>query len=164
MQVKHTFLFVFVLSLVWCGVLFANLLSPDLGQNNIYSSNPMANPTQSCTCHGSSPLTTLITSGLDTEWVPNKEYHITVAVPNDPPGTTYGFQLSAVFSGTRNQAGTITIDGVDPNAMTVKGPAGTSVEGVTFAVSQGSGSGNNRHAPTQSVYKVKWVAPSTGGA
>ena len=36
MQVKHTFLLVFVLSLVWCGVLFANLLTPNVASNNIF--------------------------------------------------------------------------------------------------------------------------------
>jgi hypothetical protein len=172
MQVKHTFLLVFVLSLVWCGVMFANLsetatppnitLAPNIASNNIFNTNPDNTPSQSCSCHGSPSKATLM-SGLPTEWVPNTDYHITVTVPAG--GTTYGFELSAVYNSGGNvpftQAGTISIEGGDP-ATTVVG-TGT-VAGVTFALSRGSGSGTNRHAPTQNVYHVQWHSPATTGA
>jgi len=169
MQVKYAFLLIFVLSLVWCGVLFANLsdtatppnitLAPAIGTNNISNPNPTANPTQSCSCHGTSPQTALITSGLPTEWVPNTDYSITVTVPGG--GITYGYELSAVFdsngSAPFTQAGTIsTNDGTA--ATTVVGA------GVTFALSRGTGSGNNRHAPTQNEFHVLWRSPASGGA
>jgi hypothetical protein len=61
MQVKHTFLLVFVASLIWIGVLFANSAQPLPGTNGVLGDN------QYCSCHGTFTNATLV-SGLPTTW------------------------------------------------------------------------------------------------
>src|SRR2546425_10634130 len=109
MQIKHTFVFTFILGLVWTGYLFAYILGPDPAMNGIFGSG------QTCSvsgCHTGNPVNaaggSVTISGLPTStgWTPGQTYPLTVTIQRTGQ-RLFGFQLSAVADATNQQAGTL---------------------------------------------------------
>ena len=88
MQIKHTFLFLFILGFVWVGVLFAFQNGPDPAVNGILAPNQNAiTAAFTCAvsgCHSSFALNTggtlIALSGLPAQWNPGQQYLLTVTI------------------------------------------------------------------------------------
>src|ERR1700741_4026896 len=104
MQIKHTFLFTFMLGLMWTMYAFAYQQGPDPGENGLFGQN-------CTTCHNSFPVNSgsgsVTISGLPTSWTPGQTYLLTVTIPKLSTSHAYGFQLSAVVDSNNQQAGTL---------------------------------------------------------
>src|SRR5881296_737178 len=98
MQIKHTFLFLFILGFVCVGVLFAHQFGPDAAVNGILAPNQNAiTAAFTCAqsgCHNSFALNTggtlIALNGLPAQWTPGQTYPLTVNVQR--AATVYGFE------------------------------------------------------------------------
>jgi hypothetical protein len=158
MQIKHTFLFTFVLGLVWTGYLFAYVLGPDPGQNGVFGN---ATTCATSGCHTGAPLNapggSVTLSGLPPEgWLPGQTYPLTVTIQRAGQ-RLFGFQLSAVTDSGNQQAGTLVagsrvaiVCGNSQNRQVTCSTPGA----IQFA----------QHSNAQvvtSTYSVNWTAPSS---
>ena len=143
MQVKHTFLLIFVVALVYVGVSFAR----SAGGSLIVGANAVFAGTDACSCHTFPSTPIPLITGLPAQWAPNTLYHLRVTVPT--AGVKYGFQLSAVYDATTTQAGDLSIDPGSAPATVVSG------SGLQFA--------DHFPATGSNVFLVDWLSPSTPG-
>jgi Reeler domain len=147
MQIKHTFLFTFILGLAWAGYLFGYITGPDPASNGIFG-DVLACSTAGC--HVGNPVNaaggTLTLSGLPATWVPGQAYPLTVTVQRTG-AVLYGFQLSAVVDAINQQAGTFT-----PGNARVKVITGS---GIQFAEH------SNASVQPGGTFTVTWTAPAT---
>src|SRR5215468_12415101 len=109
MQIKHTFLFSFILGLAWTGYLFAYVNGPDPAMNGIFGT------AQTCAvsgCHTGNPVNaaggsvTIVGLPSSTGWTPGQTYPLSITIQR-PGQRRFGFQLSAVSDATNQQAGTL---------------------------------------------------------
>lgn len=160
MQIKHTFLFTFVLGLVWVGCLFGYVLGPDPAQNGIFETGAV----RACAvsgCHDQFPVNSsggsVTLSGLPADgWAPGQTYALTVTVARAGQ-RTFGFQLSAVVDSTNQQAGTLTAG--NSRVQIICGNADRPVSCTTAGAVQYA-EHSNANIPT-STFTVNWVAPSS---
>jgi hypothetical protein len=154
-KIKHTFLFTMLLGLCWAGFLFAHSSGPDPGVNGIFGP---ANTCNQAMCHTGNPLNaaggTLTLDGLPASWMPGTTYPLTITVQKSG-AILYGFQLSAVFDSTTQQAGDLTkgkTSGTDASRISI-----ITGGGVEYAQHNEI---NSQVVPTTTFY-VNWTAPST---
>jgi hypothetical protein len=150
MQIKHTFLFTFVLGIAWTGYLFAFSLGPDPGVNGVFGSNQTCNMSG---CHTGNPVNasggSVSISGLPSAWTPSQTYPLTVTVSRTNQ-RLFGFQLSAVVDGTTQQAGNLTV---------AAGVKIVSTSGIQFAEHSSAKAGSG-----SATFTVNWTAPASASA
>jgi hypothetical protein len=160
MQIKHTFLFLFVAGLVWTGELSAHVLGPDPAVNGIFG-------TTCISCHSGNPLNaaggSVTIDGLPTStgWTPGQTYPLTITIQR-PGQRLFGFQLSAVADASNQQAGTLALGSPRVKVICGRGTAATSTDEVpcTTAGAIQYAEHNNAQIAT-STYAVNWTAPSS---
>ncbi len=154
MQVKHSFLLIFLCGVVWTGFLFAYSGGPDPAVNGI------AGPTcDQAGCHDSFVLNTaggsVALSGLPAAgWVAGQVYPLTVTVQRTGQ-RVFGFQLSAVVDSTNRQAGSLSASGgAFVQCGTLSGSLATcsNASAIQFA--------EHNFAKTTGTFAVNWTAPS----
>src|SRR5262249_13593117 len=167
MQIKHSFLFSFILGLAWTGYLFAFVNGPDPAMNGIFGS------AQTCAvsgCHTGNRVNTpggsvtIVGLPSTTGWTPGQTYSLSITIQRLGQ-RRFGFQLSAVSDATNQQAGTLTpgnarvqikCGGGTPATSTRQGSCST-VGAIQYA----------EHSNAQivtSTYLVNWTAPPTADA
>ena len=148
MKTKHTFGFIFILGLVWTGILFAYSAGPDPGVNGVTPGNTC----NQSGCHNSFALNSgpgsVSIGGLPATWTPGQTYPLTVTVTG---GVRYGFQFSAVNNATTAQAGTLLA--ASPNDARVQIITGG---GIQYAE-------HNSFPNTSGTFNFRWTAPANAG-
>jgi hypothetical protein len=148
MQIKHTFLFTFLLGLVWTGYLFAFSTGPDPGSNGITGD---AAACSTSGCHSGNPVNaapgSMSIDGLPAAWTPGQTYPLTITVQRPGQGR-FGFQLSAVVDETMQQAGTLAPGN---SRVSIRTSAG-----IQFA--------QHNNATSASTFNVNWTAPASATA
>jgi hypothetical protein len=158
MRLKRTFLLSVVVGLASVVQLLGYAEGPDPGVNGVFGA------AFNCTngCHNSfqvnSGTGSVTISGLPTSWVPGQTYPLKVTVTG---GVVYGFQLSAVFNSTNQQAGTLVKGN---NAVQVI--CGSGFEQPLYPGMNCSASGAIQFAEHTSAlgnptFQVNWTAPGT---
>src|SRR5215831_20537997 len=136
MQIKHTYLFTFILGLAWTGYLFAYVNGPDPAMNGIFGSG------QTCAsgCHTGNPVNaaggSVTIDGLPTStgWTPGQTYPLTITIQR-PGQRLFGFQLSAVADSSNQQAGTLAPGSARVQVICGRGTAATSSQMVPCTTS-----------------------------
>src|SRR5262245_28639514 len=150
MQIKHTFLFSFVLGIAWTGYLFAFSTGPDPGVNGVFGSNQTCNMSG---CHTGNPVNasggSVSISGLPSTWTPSQTYPLTVTVSRTGQ-RLFGFQLSAVVDSSTQQAGSLTV---------AAGVKIVSTSGIQFAEHSSAKAGSG-----SATFTVNWTAPANASA
>jgi hypothetical protein len=143
MQIKHTFLFAFVLAIAWTGYLFAFSTGPDPGVNGIFG------PTCSQSgCHVGNPVNSggsVMIDGLPSQWTPGQTYTLNITVSRASQ-RAFGFQLSAVADSSTQQAGALAV------GAGMKIVSGGGIQFAEHSVPR-SGSGS-------ATFAVNWTAPA----
>src|SRR5262249_46177856 len=157
-RTKHTFLFTMFLGIIWASYLFAYQNGPAAtgagGVNGVFGA---ANTCNQSGCHDSFPLNvtggTLTLDGLPAGgYVAGTTYPLVVTIQKSG-ALIYGFQLSAVFDSSNQQAGTLAkgkTSGTDATRISI-----VSVSGIQFAEHN---SINNSLVATTTFF-VNWTAP-----
>jgi len=160
MQIKHTFLFTFIMGLIWTGYVFAYVTGPDPGVNGIFG----ATCNQSG-CHQGNPLNapggSVTIDGLPSGWTPGQTYALTVTVQR-PGQRLFGFQLSAVADATNQQAGTLAAGSGRVKVICGGGTQATST--FTTSCSTANAIQYAEHTDARVVtntYSVNWTAPAS---
>ena len=164
MQIKHTFLFLFVAGLVWTGCLFAYITGPDPAMNGIFGTGQTCN---TAGCHTGNPVNaaggSVTIDGLPTStgWTPGQTYPLSITVQRTG-SRVFGFQLSAVGDASNQQAGTLAPGSARVQVICGRGTAATSTQLVpcTTAGAIQYAEHNNAQIVT-STYAVNWTAPSS---
>src|SRR5262245_9689860 len=163
MQIKHTFLFTFIVGLIWTGYVFAYVTGPDPGMNGIFAG-------QTCNtsgCHTGNPLNaaggSVTIDGLPTAsgWAPGQTYPLTITIQR-PGQRLFGFQLSAVADATNQQAGTLAAGSGRVKVICGGGTQATST--VTLSCSTPNAIQYAEHTDARvvtSTYNVNWTAPAS---
>ncbi|MBI4471460.1 MAG: hypothetical protein HY646_02255 [Acidobacteria bacterium] len=149
MQYKHTFLFTFVLGLVWAGLLFGYQNGPDPASNGVFGQAAC----NASGCHVGNPLNatggSLALSGLPEQWSPGQTYPLTITVSRSG-AVKYGFQLSAVSDSGNTQAGTLAAGNNRVSVITSAGVQYAQHNAIATTV-----------APFTGVFTVNWTAPAS---
>jgi hypothetical protein len=157
MKIKHTFLFTFILGLIWTMYAFAYSTGPDPGENGLFG--------QDCTtCHSSFPVNSgslaVTLTGVPATWTAGQTYALTVTVPKPTGSRDYGFQLSAVSDSTSQQAGSLA-RGSNVQVICGNG-AGTPVyPGMSCSSSGAIQFAEHISAGASNTFTVNWTAPSS---
>src|SRR5437762_11875407 len=164
MKIKHSFLLTLILGLAWTGYLFAYVLGPDPAMNGIFGSG------QTCAtsgCHTGNPVNaaggSVTISGLPTGtgWTPGQTYPLSVTIQRSGQ-RIFGFQLSAVFDSTNQQAGTLTAGNGRVQIICGRGTAATADQQVSCATAGAIQYAEHSNAQLQSsTYLVNWTAPAS---
>src|SRR5215468_7566403 len=164
MQIKHTFLFTFVLAIAWTGYLFAYVTGPDPAMNGVFGSGQTCNVSG---CHTGHPVNapggSLSISGLPTDsgWTPGQTYPLTITITRTGQ-RVFGFQLSAVSDATNQQAGTLTPG--NARGKIICGGGTVSRSTVQVSCSTAGAIQYAEHVDARVVtntYSVNWTAPSS---
>jgi hypothetical protein len=168
MQIKHTFLFTFVLGLAWTGYLFAYALGPDPAMNGVFGSG------QTCAmagCHTGNPINSTVGNGsasIDglptaTGWTPGQTYPLSITIQRTG-ARVFGFQLSAVVDTTNQQAGALTAGHARVQVICGRStPPTTSQVNCSTAGAIQYAQHSNAQVVT-STYLVNWTAPASAAA
>jgi hypothetical protein len=151
----------FVFGLLWAANAFAYVTGPDPAMNGIFG--------QTCNqagCHNSFTLNSgggsVTLAGLpDAGWIPGQTYALTVTIKGPASQRLFGFQLSAVFDATSQQAGTLT-GGAGVQIICGRGTAGTSSQQVLCSTAGSIQYAEHSNAQVvRSTYSVNWTAPAS---
>ena len=160
MRIKHTFLFTFVIGLIWTMYAFAYSTGPDPGENGLFGQN-------CTTCHSSFPVNSgglaVTLGGLPATWTPGQTYTLTVTVPKPTGSRIYGFQLSAVADTTSEQAGSLA-RGSNVQVVCGNGAGMPLYPGMNCGSAGAIQFAEHVSAGTSNTYTVSWTAPSTSTA
>src|SRR5262245_60820066 len=166
MQIKHTYLFTFILGLAWTGYLFAYVNGPDPAMNGIFGS------AQTCAsgCHTGNPVNAagggvaIVGLPSSTGWTPGQTYPLSITIQR-PGQRLFGFQLSAVSDATNQQAGTLTPGNARVQIKCGGGTAATSTRQVSCSTARAIQYAEHSNAQVvTSTYLVNWTAPPTPDA
>ena len=156
MQIKHTFLLTLILGMAWTGYLFAFSTGPQPAVNGVFGT------TRTCAmagCHSSSPLNevggSVEITGLPAEWVAGQTYALRVNVRRTGQ-SRFGFQVSAVFDFSNQQAGNFTPGGgqIIFCSSATGNPANCNAAGAIQFLEHSSPS-------TTGTFNFSWTAPSS---
>jgi hypothetical protein len=163
MKIKHSFLFTFVLGLVWTGYLFAFITGPEPGVNGVFG------PTQTCAtsgCHSSFPLNSgpgsVNVTGLPANgWTAGQTYPLTVTI-QQTGRQIFGFQLSAVADATTTQAGLLVTPGTGVQLICGFKGSTTIISNCSTPPASTIQYAEHRDASVpRSTYTVSWTAPAS---
>src|SRR5262249_53296148 len=164
MQIKHTFLFTFILGLASTGYLFAYVNGPDPAMNGIFGT------AQTCAvsgCHTGNPVNaaggsvTIVGLPSSAGWTPGQTYPLNITIQRTGQ-RFFGFQLSAVSDATNQQAGTLTPGNARVQIKCGAGPAATSTRQVSCSTEGAIQYAEHSNAQVvTSTYLVNWTAPPT---
>src|SRR5262245_39852932 len=162
MQIKHTFLFTFIIGLIWTAYVFAYVTGPDPGVDGIFG--PTCNQSG---CHQGNPLNaaggSVTIDGLPSTsgWTPGQTYALTITIQR-PGQRLFGFQLSAVADATNQQAGTLAAGSGRVKVICGGGTLATST--LTLGCSTANAIQYAEHTDARvvtSTYNVNWTAPAS---
>jgi Reeler domain len=164
MQIKHTFLFTFIVGLIWTGYVFAYVTGPDPAFNGVFGTGQTCNASG---CHTGNPLNaaggSLTIDGLPTAsgWTPGQTYPITITIQRTGQ-RLFGFQLSAVADATNQQAGALAAGSGRVKVICGGGTQATST--ITTSCSTPNAIQYAEHtnaAVVTNTYSVNWTAPAS---